>query len=103
MGKRDMQRAATKARLLGVAREAFRGRSYEAVTLRDLARLADVSTGAFFSYWSGKEALWEDATGRARPDVPEFLERVATRLCGTDDADLADEALSIRTALVGEG
>lgn len=69
--KRDSAAAATRAKVTKAARECFTERGFEAVTVRDVAMRAGTSTGAIFSHFQGKEALFEGAMGRKPP-----LERV---------------------------
>jgi hypothetical protein len=96
-GKRAAAKAAMRARLLDIAREAFRNRGYEAVTFRDLAKEAGVSTGSYFGSWASKADLFTEATG-CSPDLGIFLERVATHCTGYPGplTDLAADALRLR-------
>lgn len=99
MTARGEKKAETRTRLISVARCMFTARGYEAVTLRDLAREAGVSTGAWFGHFDGKAAIFEAAMGVAM-DVPAFLERVAVECAGTP---LSDDALTLRKHLIGGG
>jgi AcrR family transcriptional regulator len=98
-------KAATRERLLSVAREEFRRRGFDAVSMRDLARAAKCSTGGFFAYWPTKIALWEDAMGAPAPDFAAFCERVAICCAGYPGAlgDLADDAIALRRLIAGAG
>lgn len=100
MGVRADKKAATKAKLVAVAREAFQRQGFEAVTFRSLAAEARVSTGGFFAHWKGKAELFAEAMGRPAPDVVQFLERVAIERAGTQ---LSNDALDLRKDLIGAG
>lgn len=58
------KKAATRARLVTAAKALWDEHAYEDVSLRDIARKAGYSTGAIFSLWEGKEALWVETMGR---------------------------------------
>lgn len=103
MTKRDDQKAATRAKMVQVATAAFRRYGYEKVTFRNLARAADVSTGAFFSQWASKAHLFEEVMGAPAPDTEAFLVRVATVCAGYpgDVGTLAKDAETMRRHLIG--
>jgi AcrR family transcriptional regulator len=63
-GKRAQAAAVTRARLVEVARGLFATYGYETVTLRQIAAAANLSTGALFLNWPGKEALFAEVMGR---------------------------------------
>lgn len=65
--KRIEQKAATRAKVLAAAQELFTARGFEAVSIRDVAAKAGVSSGAIFSSVDGKDALFEAAMGRKPP------------------------------------
>lgn len=102
---RAERKAATRAKLIAVAQEAFSTKGYDEVTMRTLAQAAGVSTGAYFAHWTGKAHLYADATGNPPPDVPAFLERVAITTSGYPGAlgDLSEDALALRKVLTGVG
>lgn len=64
-------KAATRAKVLDAAGVCFRTLGYERSTIRDIANNAGVSTGAIFSNWSGKDALYRELFGHA-PVSPEL-------------------------------
>lgn len=74
MGEQKMNRATraalTRRRILDAAREVFLYEGYDGATLRDIARLAGVSTGAAFAHWPGKADIWHDVFGQS-PVTPE--------------------------------
>ncbi len=68
MSKRQHAKAATRAKLIEVARALWaEPGTYEAVTIRVIAKAAGKSTGAIFANWSGKEDLWREAMGFEPP------------------------------------
>jgi len=68
--RRQEQKAATRAKVLEAARIGFNTLGYERTTIRDIARMAEMSTGAVFASFSGKEALYRELYGHA-PVTPE--------------------------------
>lgn len=103
MGKRQEQKAATVAKLLGVARALFAARGFEAVGVREVARGAGMSTGAVFAHWKGKEELWEAAMHRAAPSrkrLAAFLDNVQATGAGLP---IGEEAHRLARDLYGEG
>lgn len=52
----------TRDKIRTAARERFL-RSYEGTTMRQIARDAGLTTGAIFSLWAGKRALFQDLFG----------------------------------------
>lgn len=71
--KRIEATAATRAKILEVARGLFQRQGFDKTNLRQVALLAGNSTGAIFSSFKSKEALFEASMGRPAPDVPTFL------------------------------
>ena len=57
--KRDAQKAATRAKVLAAATDLFDRVGFEGLTIRDLARTAGLSTGAVFTCWTDKRALFD--------------------------------------------
>lgn len=49
--------AATRRRILEVARELFASQGFEATTTRDIAKAAGIATGTMFNYFGSKEAV----------------------------------------------
>jgi AcrR family transcriptional regulator len=54
---RREQRAATRTRILAVAREQLEARGFEATALRDIAQAAGVATGTLFVHFTDKHDL----------------------------------------------
>lgn len=61
----------TRATILAVARRLFAERGYEGVSVRDITGAAGMSTGALFTYWTGKDALFAECVGR--PFIPDSV------------------------------
>lgn len=108
MSKRAAQKVATRERLLDVAREQFNQHGYDEVTFRGLAKLAGVSTGAFFGSYDTKRDLYFAAMGIPAPDVEDFLSRLAADAKGGDPSEIAtlfasygQEAELLRSQLTG--
>lgn len=60
---RALAKAATRQRVLEAARLSFATKGYEASTIRDIAKLAGMSTGAVFASFEGKAALYREVHG----------------------------------------
>lgn len=65
--KRAEAQAANRVRILAAAKRHFELHGYDAVTLRQIAVSADVTTGGIFASFENKEALFEAAVGRKVP------------------------------------
>lgn len=57
----------TRARVLTTARDLFQSMTFEAVSIRGVARAAKVSTGAVMGHFGSKADLWREAMGGAPP------------------------------------
>ncbi|AOR34125.1 TetR family transcriptional regulator [Streptomyces fodineus] len=69
MGRRERKKAATRQALADAALELFLKHGFEAVSIRDIAEAADVSTTTLFKHFPSKEALLFDLDA----DVEEAL------------------------------
>ena len=56
--KRKAQGQETEQKILETARQLMRKNGYDAVSIRDICKEAGVTTGAFYGYFSSKEALF---------------------------------------------
>ncbi|MDZ4054653.1 MAG: helix-turn-helix domain-containing protein, partial [Phenylobacterium sp.] len=54
MSVRQSQKEATRKRVLDAARDLFETRGYEETTVREIARVAEVSVGSVFTTFSSK-------------------------------------------------
>lgn len=57
MGKRDAQKAETRAQLLAAARTVFAEKGYDQAAIKDVARAAGVAAGTVYTHFSDKSAL----------------------------------------------
>lgn len=105
MTSRVRNAAATRAAMLGSARQRFLQESYENVGLRDIASDAGVDVALVGRYFGSKEALfrevlrggkgdWLDPAVRA-DELPAFLAALATREFGSEDREDIDRLLII--------
>ncbi|WP_165225415.1 TetR/AcrR family transcriptional regulator [Aquisphaera insulae] len=62
-------KAATRRRILEVARGLFGGQGFDATTTRDIARSAGIAAGTLFNYFATKEAIVEDLVGEAHAEA----------------------------------
>ena len=59
-GRREASKRATRTAILAAAKQMFADRGFEATTVRDIARAADVTERTFYRYFDGKEGLIAD-------------------------------------------
>ena len=108
--KRTEAKAATRAKLLATAREAFHHRGYDSVRMRDVAKIAGMSTGAIFSNWLTKAELFQEAVGEPAPDIPAWLAHLSESIAlvrGDDEraallTEIADDAMKLRRRIIGQ-
>jgi len=62
-------RAATREKILDVARQLFASQGFDATTTRDIARAAGLATGTMFNYFSSKEAIVGSLASEALADI----------------------------------
>lgn len=68
---REQRHAATRAKILEAAKTCFAEVGYERATIREIARVAGMSTGAVFGNFADKEALYQAIHGH-KPITPEL-------------------------------
>jgi AcrR family transcriptional regulator len=68
--------ARSRARLVEAARDVFGNLGYEGTRVDDLTSAASMSHGAFYRYFSGKEALFREVATPAVDDVLVLLEEL---------------------------
>lgn len=78
--RREQAKAASRAKVIEAAREAFTTVGYAQATMRDIAALAGLSTGAIFNSFDSKDELWTAVFGGPPPDLA-LADQVA-RICG---------------------
>jgi AcrR family transcriptional regulator len=99
-GRRERKKRELRSRIYETARQLFLERGFEATTVAEIARAADVAEGTFFNHFPSKQAVLAEISREvavhlqgmldeqlARPvSVPEriqgFAERVASELSG---------------------
>lgn len=69
LNRRQQAKAQTRERVLDAARFLFANSGYFTVTMRDVARRMQMSTGAIFATVADKAALWTAAMGGPAPDA----------------------------------
>lgn len=88
IGKRERNKAAKRAALLGAAGRLFREQGYEATTTRQISKAAGVATGTLFTYFEDKPALLRELFLSEIDDVSAVA--AATR---DDSAPLVDQLM----------
>jgi AcrR family transcriptional regulator len=79
-GRRERKKAATRQALADAALELFLADGYDAVSVRDVAERADVSTTTLFKHFPRKEALVFDREDDVRAEIAHTVrERAAGR------------------------
>ncbi len=63
LGRRERRKAEIRARIYSVARELFAKQGFEATTVDEIARVADVAPATFFNHFRSKQALLGLMTG----------------------------------------
>ena len=61
--------AATRERILEVAKQLFASQGFHATTTREIARAAGLATGTMFNYFSSKEAIVGSLASEALAEV----------------------------------
>jgi AcrR family transcriptional regulator len=72
-GRREANKAANRAAILGSAREIFTEMGYGATSVRDIVRPTGLATGTFYNYFPDKEAVFRELVEEI---VAEARERV---------------------------
>lgn len=89
--KRQAAKVATRAAILAAAGAVFDKHGYEAATIRLIAKTAGFSTGAIFSNWEDKAALWREAK-QCTPPADGALFRCGPGMLAVLEAYLEDHA-----------
>ena len=69
LGRRERRKLEVRARIYSVARDLFAKQGFEATTVDEIARIADVAPATFFNHFQSKQALLGLMTG----EVFEYL------------------------------
>jgi AcrR family transcriptional regulator len=88
--RRVLSKQRTRAKVLEAARALFIERGYEAATVRDIARRADMSTGAVFANFQDKSDLFEAVIADDFDRVAEAMREVAAKPQGDLGERLSD-------------
>lgn len=89
-GLREARKASTSRAIVDAAMELFKGRTFEDVSVDEIARAAGVGRRTFFRYFPTKEDLFLD---RRRLDRDVVLAAMRTRMPGEDDIALVMRVL----------
>lgn len=69
LNRRQQAKAASRSRVLEAARKAFTTVGYARATMRDIAAMAGLTTGAIFNSFDSKDELWTAVFGGPPPDL----------------------------------
>ncbi|MES2342708.1 MAG: TetR/AcrR family transcriptional regulator [Pseudomonadota bacterium] len=89
MSVRQSQKEATRKRVLDAARDLFESRGYEETTVREIARVAEVSVGSVFTTFSSKGDILSQVMADRLDALYAELDRVAPHLRGSTADRLA--------------
>jgi AcrR family transcriptional regulator len=113
LDRRARKKAQTRAEIRAVAQRLFAARGFEAVTISDIAREADVAVQTVFNHFATKEELFFDGrtpwvTGAAEavrtradgvPPLRALGEYLVDRIAGLAGSDASDERRSYTATL----
>ena len=80
LSRRDRRRAATRAEILSAARELLLEVGPEAISLRQVARRADFSPGALYTYFSSRDEIIASLFRESFDRLDSYLRRVPATL-----------------------
>ena len=83
MSLRKSQKEATRQRVLDAARELFEAKGFEAATVREIAKLADVSVGSVFTTFASKGDILSQVMADRLDALYAELDRLAPHLRGS--------------------
>ena len=83
MSLRKSQKEATRQRVLDAARELFEAKGFEAATVREIAKLADVSVGSVFTTFASKGDILSQVMADRLDALAAELDRLAPHLRGS--------------------
>jgi AcrR family transcriptional regulator len=72
-GLRERKKAATRTRLVEVARALFQTRGFERTTIEEICDQAQVSQGTFFNYFTSKYGVLGEIARRAMAEILEHM------------------------------
>src|SRR5687767_7191395 len=82
----------TRRRLVGVAGDLFATRGLGEVSLREIAKAANVTAPAVLHHFGSKEALYEECIAALDARLADIRVEVAAAVAGASDLDTALEA-----------
>lgn len=77
MARQAERRAATTGAIIEAARELFRTRGYEAVSIDDIAAAAGATKGAFYHHFASKQAIFDQLVDQVQGEIAGRLGRLA--------------------------
>src|ERR1700733_4264498 len=86
MSLRERKKLRTRQHIVDVAAELFHHHGFDAVTVADVARLAEVGEQTVYNYFASKDGLVFD-------EADAFAERVAAMIGGREDGETLTVAL----------
>jgi AcrR family transcriptional regulator len=84
--RRALAKRQTRAKVLGAARRLFSEHGYEGATIRDIAAVAGMSTGAVFANFADKSDLFFEIMAQDMAALSEAMREAAGRAHGAEDA-----------------
>lgn len=94
MTKRALAKMRTRESLLAAARKLFSERGYEDATVRDIARAADLSTGAVFANFRDKEEMFGEILDADNAQLVQVMRQVM----GLRDGNVRETLLGVLAA-----
>jgi len=79
-GKRELSKAATRAKLLESARREFARKGYRGTSVRELANAAGVSTGAFYGNFKNKREIFDTIIEEIYQAIKDIMDRTTEAL-----------------------
>lgn len=87
LGRRERRKAEIRARIYSVARELFAKQGFEATTVDEIARVADVAPATFFNHFQSKQALLRLMTGEVFEELHTMTARYLDPAAGGSSSD----------------
>ncbi|MGH7525832.1 MAG: TetR family transcriptional regulator [Gemmatimonadales bacterium] len=88
-GRQELRSAATREKLISVARPLFAERGFDAVPAEEIVGRAGLTRGALYHHFGGKEGLFDAVHEALHRDIGERIERAAERAGGPWEALIA--------------
>ena len=91
---RQQAKASTRAKVLAAAKATFETAGYERATIRDIARVVGMSTGAIFANFEDKAALYTAIYGH-KPISPELGRALLLAARAPGGAPITDQLAAV--------